>query len=276
MRIKCWGRVFAVLAICILLLPPCEAVKQKPVTLPVVMYHQINPSPESWGDYTISPETFQGDLEYLSAKGYQTVTVQALIDYCQGRGELPEKPVLITFDDGYESFTPYALPALERLSMNAVVAVVGKYADTYTETEDHHLSYSYFSWPALAELQRSQAVELAVHTYDMHELGTRRGCKIKPGESSEAYSETLTADLERVERQFLAFTGETPPVFAYPYGFSCKEAKELLRKRGYQVLFTCEERVNALTGDLEELMNLGRFNRPNRADREQFFSAILP
>lgn len=274
---KKWGQFCVAFVCCLLVLPMGRAVgaERETISLPIIMYHQINKSPDSWGDYVVSPQTFERDLDYLAAHGYQTVTTQQLIAYCQGTGTLPEKPILITFDDGTESFEPYALPALEKHGMSAVLAIVGKYADLYTEAEDHNISYSHFSWPALKKLSQSDAVELAVHTYDMHKLGARQGCRIKPGESSAAYSSALNADLDKIESRFQEYLGSSPYVFAYPYGFYCEEAREILQQRGYQVLFTCEERVNVLTGDPQELMSLARFNRAHGTSSERFFSKIL-
>lgn len=269
--------LFSVVLLLALLVAPCsaaQAASPKTVRLPIIMYHQISKNPSACNAFTISPETFEQDIRYLAANGYTSVTTAQMLDYCQGKETLPGKPILITFDDGYESFEPYAKPVLEQYGMSAVLAIVGQYADTYTKTEDHHVSYSYFSWNALAQLQKSPAVELAVHTYDMHHLRERKGCKIKSGESNGAYRQALNGDLERVEEQFKTYVGNLPCVFAYPYGFYCKEAKEILRERGYQVLFTCEEKVNVLTGNPEELMSLGRFNRPSGVGQAQFFRCL--
>ena len=251
-----------------------SAAGEEPARLPIILYHQFNPTPSSWGEFTISPSALEEDLRYLSEHGYTAVTTRQLIDYADGRGELPDKPVLLTIDDGEESFLPYALPLFEEYGMSAVLSILGKYADQYTEQEDHNVRYSHFSWPALAGLQTSPAVELASHTYDMHGLKGRQGCRIKPGESAEAYRAVLSADLERVEERFLTYLGRRPDVFAYPYGFVCTEAREVLRQRGYRVLFTCQQKVNLLTGDPEELLDLGRYNRPSGVSSAEFFKKI--
>ena len=70
-------------------------------------------------------DILEGDLRYIAEHGYTAVSVGEILDYCAGRGELPEKPILITFDDGQLSVLTYALPLLERYDMCAVAAVVG-------------------------------------------------------------------------------------------------------------------------------------------------------
>ena len=254
--------------------PAAAAEKEEPVALPIIMYHHILKSSGNWGDYIISPDTLKGDLDYLRERGYETVTIKELIDYTQGAGDLPEKPVMITFDDGQASFGAFGFELFEAYGMHAVLSIVGKYADTYTENGDDNILYAYFSWPKLEEMNNSPFVEMAVHTYDMHSVHDRKGCKIKPGESEETYARVLNADLDIMARRFAKYLHERPVAFAYPFGFSCGEAKEILKQRGYAVIFTCAEKVNMLTGDPEELLSLGRFNRPNGENREKFFSKL--
>jgi peptidoglycan/xylan/chitin deacetylase (PgdA/CDA1 family) len=244
--------------------------------LPIIMYHHISTSKKSLNNYTISPETFKGDLDYLRSHGYTTISLKQLIAFTKGEYKLPEKPIMITFDDGYASFGTYALPLLEKYNMCAVLAVIGRIAENYTNNEDHNIRYSYFSWPELATLSQSPNVELSVHTYDMHTKDKRKGCKILRGESLDSYTSAISKDLDLIESQFATYIGEKPYAFAYPYGFCCNEAKGFLRSRGYSVLFTCYERVNKLSGDPEELMSLCRFNRPSNIDRDQFFKKLIP
>lgn len=96
----------------------------------------------------------------------------------------------------------------------------------------------------------------------------------KVTETMEQYRAALAADLEAVERKIEAVTGERPLCFAYPFGFHCSEAAEVLAERGYAVAFTCEERVNVLTGEPGELMELARFNRSANESRVSFFARL--
>ena len=73
---------------------------QEGVEVPVIMYHSVLKDEAQHGAYVISPAEFEKDLLWLKENGYTTVSTGELIAYTQG-GTLPEKPVLITFDDGY-------------------------------------------------------------------------------------------------------------------------------------------------------------------------------
>ena len=88
---------------------------EKPIRMPVLMYHSINSKESKAGDYVITPAALRGDLEWLKQNGYQTVVVQDLLDYVEEGTPLPEKPVMITFDDGYYNNYLNAFP-LDRKS----------------------------------------------------------------------------------------------------------------------------------------------------------------
>ena len=100
---------------------------ETPVSLPVLMYHSIAPGTES--DYQIRPETFAADLSYLNDAGYTSVSAAELIRYVNGTGDLPEQPILLTFDDGFYNNYSLALPLLEQYDMCAIVSVVGQFTD---------------------------------------------------------------------------------------------------------------------------------------------------
>ncbi|MDE6658270.1 MAG: polysaccharide deacetylase family protein, partial [Oscillospiraceae bacterium] len=91
--------------------------QQEGVFLPIVMYHSITDISNS--DYQITKEQFAQDLYYLYANGYETVSIGDLLAYTEGKGELPEKPIMLTFDDGFYNNLSIALPLLEEYNMCA-------------------------------------------------------------------------------------------------------------------------------------------------------------
>ena len=70
----------------------------------------------------LSPAQFESDLKYLKENGYHTVVVQDLIDYVEKGVPLPEKPVMLTFDDGYYNNYYYAFPLLEEYDAKIVIS----------------------------------------------------------------------------------------------------------------------------------------------------------
>ena len=255
---------------------PAQPAGQK---LPIIMYHNISPNAGRQGKYTVSVKEFEGDLKYIKERGFTPILTQQLIDYAKQGKSLPKKPLMITFDDGFESFYAYAFPLLQKYDMCAVMAVVGQYADTFTKKEDHHLNYSYLTWPMIGELSKSGLVEIQSHTNNMHTITSkRRGCTINKGENKESYKALLRKDLELNQKKIQETTGKAPTALAYPYGSHCKSSKEVLKEMGFQAAFTCAEKVNVLPnkgGDLDWLYTLGRYNRAHGASSQAFLKPIL-
>jgi len=272
--ISAFVRRFAAFAAALILLIPFAGAEEKTVELPVIMYHHIHTESAQQNEYVISPETLRGDLEYLSELGYETVSLAQLRAYEKGEEELPERAVMITFDDGQRSFAEYALPLLEEFDMCAVISVIGYLTDTYTENGDTDVRYAYFSWQELEKMAATGRVEIAAHTYDMHKTYPRAGCRRMKGESTDAYTSALVADTEFLEERFSENLGVAPAAFTYPYGYCCTEARDILAKRGYDIQLTCAEKINRLCRADGELLDIGRFNRPQWTDREAFFKRL--
>lgn len=245
--------------------------------LPVVMYHQLTDTAANAGPYVLTAQQFEADMRYIKSRGYTSVTTQQLIDYANRRASLPQKPILITFDDGYESFVPYAQPVLRELDMYAVVSIIGSVAQTYTDTTDHTIRYSHLSWEGIRQLSQDPHVEIGNHTYDLHSLDRgRRGCRIKSGEEVGAYKAMLTADLTKTQDMLAQYTGAPAKTFAYPFGARCSQSEEVLRSMGFQIVLTCAEKINRITDQSTDwLYDVGRFNRPSGKTSEQFFQKIL-
>ncbi len=194
------------------------------IPLTILMYHNITPKAALTGKYAVSVSEFESDLQYLKNNGYNSVTMQQVIDYAYNKTPLPEKPVVITFDDGYESFYAYAFPLLQKYGFHAVMNVVGSFAEHYTQLEAennpdrHNLDYSYLNFDEIKKLQESGLVEIGNHTYNMHSIKGRKGCSKKSGESPEAYERAITEDISETQTLLKQYTGSAPCVFAYPYG----------------------------------------------------------
>ena len=120
--------------------------KEEGIRLPIIMYHSLLKEKSRSGKYTITPDTLKQDLEYIKSNGYTTINMEELINYVYNDGTLPEKPIIITFDDGYYNNFGYAIPILKELNMKAIISIVGEYTDTYSESGEANLNYGYIRW----------------------------------------------------------------------------------------------------------------------------------
>ena len=255
---------------------PAQGEPLEGVAVPAVMYHNVLPdgAQGALGDYVISASELEGDLQYLRDAGYTGVTPRQLWDFARGVGELPEKPVLLTFDDGFESMLQVVLPLLREYGFPAAAALVGRYTDLYSGSVPRELAYSHLSWSQAKELAESGLVEIACHSYDLHELeGDRRGMKKKSGESSAAYRKALADDLLLMQEKCRDYLGEEPVALVYPYGFYNEESEALAEEFGFSMTLTCEEGVSVVSGP-ESLFAFKRYNRPHGADRVELFEKM--
>ena len=247
------------------------ASERKGVSLPVLMYHDVSRDPASWGPYVVSEAELESDLRWLREHGYETVSVQNLLDWEAGRFTMPEKPCMITFDDGACSTAAYAEPLLERYGFRAAAAVIGSVCTQFSENGEADPELSNLSWEAARDMAGRGIVEVICHSWDMHRLAPRKGCGRMTGESEAGYRAALEADLTRFLRESEAHGVALSPAIAYPYGAYSRTALETACALGLPVGFTCDERVNRLTRAGGELRRLGRFNRPHGAAGEKIF-----
>lgn len=244
------------------------------IKVPIIMYHSILKSQK--GDYIVSPTTFEQDLQYIQEKGYTTITISDLINYVYNDTPIPEKSIIITFDDGHYNNYGYAVPILKKYNMKAVISIVGKYTDTYSESDETNLNYSYLRWKDINELINDGTIEFQNHSYNLHDNSHgRKGSMKKYNESAEDYQTILSKDLLKLQKEFENKTGYIPTTYTYPYGAISKESIEIIKELGFKASLSCSSGVNYITKDTNCLYLLKRNNRTNSANREKFFSKLL-
>lgn len=208
-------RVLCHLLVLTLLLPlaGCQSVPEN--AIPVLMYHNFVPEGEEVSGMTVTTERFREDMVWLINHGYTFVLPR---DLAEG-GPLPEKPVLVTVDDGYATSYYYLFPLLQELEVKAAVALIVSQVDQG--------SPDFLSWDMCREMNNSGLVEFGSHSYALHNNderggeyveGTPNGIRHLDGESESDYADRVWSDLyhsiERIEEEL----GSEVCYFAYPFG----------------------------------------------------------
>ncbi len=247
--------------------------------LPIVMYHGVLDDPSRQGQYIISPAQLEADLQTIRQNGYTTVVMQDLLDYVDNGTPLPEKPIMLTFDDGYYNNYLYADPLLERYGMKAVISPVCKWTEFYSDApaQSDHAIYSHVTWEELRAMTASGRWEIQNHSYDMHycEAGKRKGTLRRASETAEVYEAALREDLSTAQQLLTTLAGVTPTTFTYPYGAMCDEALPIIKGLKFRATLTCESRVNRITRDADCLYGLGRYLRPAGISSKAYFDRIF-
>ena len=273
-------RTISLLLAAVLLTAPAQAIDYqaggirdavREIPLPIIMYHHISENPAQLGKYVITPQELEQDLIWLRDNGWHSISVQQLLDWYDGTFVMPEKPCMITFDDGYESTLVYAEPLLAQYGFTGVTAIIGSICQQYTQQPDHNLAYSHLDWQAAAAMSQRGVLEVQYHSWDMHHLSPRKGCSRQPGEAECCYRQALERDLEQFRAGCEANGVRLIPSVAYPFGAFSSETEAFFRQAGFQAAFTCQEQTNRLMGDPSELWSLGRYNRPHGVPIQTFF-----
>lgn len=240
------------------------------IKVPILMYHSVLKNNKSNDKYIVTPEMLENDIKYLKEKGYTSIFVSDLSEYVRNDVPLPEKPVIISFDDGYYNNYVYVLPILEKYNMKATIAVVGKFTDIFTENDSHNTNYSHLTWEDIAEISKTGYVEFSNHTYDMHRTSERFGCFKKKSESDEEYHSALTEDVLKMQNALKENSQVDCKVFTYPYGKIYNGSIPIIKEMGFSASLSCYEKINYITKNEDCLYLLGRFNRPSGISTENF------
>ena len=240
-----------------------EAVEVQAVKVPVLMFHHfVMEEEECTNDAIITKDKFEEVLDELDEMGYTTISFDELIRYSEIGEELPEKPILITMDDGYKSNYDIAYPMLKERNMKALVSIIGR-ATQYTSTYLKNTSLPHVSWDELNEMIDSEVFEVGNHTYDLHKLkeygGKRNGITKNFFESEADYSAVVREDIASLEESLRVHCDYENDVFCYPYGYYDKLSEATISSLGYKVTLTTDEGINYIKpGD--DLIGLKRIN----------------
>lgn len=246
------------------------ATVEEGVEIPVVMYHSVLKDESRHGKYVISPAEFENDLLYLKKHGYTTVLMKDLIAYTQG-GELPEKPVLLTFDDGYYNNYLYAFEIAKQYQCKFVISPIGYFSEFYTESGEKNGYYTHCTWEQLKEMADSGLVEVQNHSYHLHDTKGRIGVKKLPGESEKQYETMLSEDLLAAQKEIEEHVGVRPTTFVYPFGALSKTTPDIVKSLGFSATLICEEKISRITRDPRSLYGLGRYLRVSGGTSQSFF-----
>ncbi|MFD0958991.1 polysaccharide deacetylase family protein [Paenibacillus chungangensis] len=236
------------------------------VSIPILVYHHIDDDPFEPNSLITPPAKFRSDMEELKAAGYNAVHLGELIDYVDGKGELPDNPVAITFDDGYYSNYEYAYPVLKELGLKATISVIG----WSVGREEHRIPgknfYPHFTWDQAKEMADSGVIEIQNHSFDMHETageeaGKRNGVLQMDGESNGEYSRAFIGDASKMQQIIENRVGSEVNVYTYPFGYYTHLSEQILKDMGYRMTLTTHSGISQVVkGDPDSLFELRRIN----------------
>jgi peptidoglycan/xylan/chitin deacetylase (PgdA/CDA1 family) len=207
--------------------------------VPVLCYHRFGSYKEN-DPYFVSIEEFKRQLEIIKAGGFTPITVSALLAGWAGKAPLPEKPLLITIDDGYADFGATALPLFKQYGYPATLFV-------YTHFIDSKLGLSHEQLKAF----EAEGFEIGSHSLTHPKL--TRPTRLEAAQGAEAF---LQKELKGSFDQLQAWLGHPVASLAYPYGLWDADAARVAQAAGYTAMFTVDQGTNVTTTPRTQLKRI--------------------
>ena len=212
-----------------------------PVRVPVLMYHEIATAAETASPLAVSPANFAAQLGYLRSAGFTAMTAGELAARLAGDvGPLPDRPIALTFDDGYADFHGQAMPVLAQHGYTATLFLT----TGWVQDADLRLAAPgrMLAWTQVTEAAGA-GVEIGAHTRRHPQL--------------DQLSKTLVREELHSSKQWLeSKLGLPVPGLAYPFGYSSAGVREVAREVGYWYAYGVGNRTASPASDFLELPRL--------------------
>lgn len=246
--------------------------------VPILMYHDV--SYKENNDMTVSPERFEEHIKALWKNGYTALCFDDLYAYVMHNATLPEKCVLITFDDGYLSNYEYAYPILEKYGMKGAVFAVGvttgktTYKDTQKEINPH------YTYEQGREMFEKDVLITQSHTYDFHRVEGldeeyRDGASKLRGESDAEFAKLFYDDITKSKQEIEQNVGNGVIALSYPQGIHSPVTDVVARNAGYHITLTVEDGMAQLVrGVRQSLYSLERFGMYEEISAQDLLNKI--
>lgn len=206
-------------------------------TLPVLLYHHVGPErPGTFDGLTVSPAVFERQVRALARHGFKGICPQDWAHWLRDGEGLPNKPILITFDDGYADTAEYALPILRKYGFGAAVFVVTERLGA-TNTWDEAEGFGTLHLMTAEQIRywATQGIEFGPHGRTHQHLTQLRAAD-------------QCAEIAGSKHDLAALLGHPPVSFAYPYGDVDDTVRDMA-KREFQLAFGVEKGLNCLSDD---------------------------
>lgn len=218
-----------------------------------LMYHNVQKNPDNVT--FISPNQLEEQIQALLHNNYHFISMDQYMNFMLHGGSVPPNAVLMTFDDGYESFYTEVYPIMQKYHIPATNFVIVSTIDNRKSVGRAKLT-----WEQMREMKRN-GMSFFSHTYNSHvytvvnEQGSLRPMLSKPAylqklhrkETRAEFTAKVKKDLKRAEERLKQMLGNTYSVVAFPYGAYNKDVLEVCKQLGIHVTFTVKPGINQRT-----------------------------
>ncbi|MEQ9620232.1 MAG: polysaccharide deacetylase family protein [Deltaproteobacteria bacterium] len=206
------------------------------------MYHRVTPEPHpAFLKYCVTPKAFANQMRFLSAAKYTPIDFNDFLSLRDGRGKLPEKPIVITFDDGFQDIADNAVPILSERGFKAaiyfVTALAGKQSSWILPSRG--VEFPLMDWGTIKDLEK-HGIQCGAHS-STHP-------KLTEISLSDCRSELLNSRLELENR-----LGREIRHLAYPFGLFNRDVRDIAEDTGYYTACSTQIGISSFKEDLLSL-----------------------
>ncbi|KRE72971.1 polysaccharide deacetylase family protein [Paenibacillus sp. Soil750] len=212
----------------------------------VLAYHHID---EKENGITISPKRFKSHLQRLKKEDYNVISMEHFLHFMKSEATVPQNAVVITFDDGYESFYTHAYPELLNFGFHATKFIVVDSID--------HPKAPRLTWDQMREMKQN-GMSFYSHTYDHHDkVKAGSGNTLMPMltnpiylenekriETDDEYRKRIKQDLLKAENRIEEELGPQYRLLAFPFGAYNETVIGVGKEVGIELFFTTKEGIN--------------------------------
>ena len=204
------------------------SLKYNTESIPVLMYHSIGDA--KLNPYVVSTDRLNMDMQYLKDNGFTTLSSDELYDFMVKNKPIPQKSILITFDDCYEDNYTNAYPILKKYNFKATIFVITGYVDKGKQ---------FLSSTQLKEMQKN-GIDIESHTNLHEKLGT---C------TYDSQLKTLKISKTYIEKTL----NKTVRYISYPFGSYNSDTLKATNAAGYKMAFTTNGRWTNISNGILSL-----------------------
>lgn len=266
---------------CTLFLSSENGANKKGVRVPILMYHSVIENYEGKNPSIVSEEKFIEDMTALKKAGYTSIFIKNLYDYLKYGEKLPEKPVIITFDDGYLNNYDFVFPYIKASGINITIFPIG-WSIGKSKTPSNQMINPHFDVAQMREMKNSGWVDFQSHTFDLHnEKGKSdyfnhpcgKGVKPLTDENLSQYFQRLGDDSLAVDYTFDHSLGGKPSFIAYPFGTYTKYSEFFFKFKGYLGSLSIKNGIRYYD-EVRDLWGMPRINVSEELSSEELLKRI--
>ncbi len=232
--------------------------------VPILMYHGVDATgPSELHRYRVSPEIFKQQMTYLAENGYYSITLEERAKSIEDNEMLPGRPIIITFDDGYQNFSQYAWPILENTGFSATVFIVSEKVGTQSDWDNQsncHLPL--MNWDELATLNK-RGLQIGSHSASHVSLLSLT-------------TEQIIAEGKLSKDQIIKELNIDINTFAFPYGHTDNRVSKAIAESGYSVAVGTFGGISTFLHDKHNLPRIEIFPEDNLAIFAEKVAFIRP